>query len=231
MPTTQPTGEAMDLQPTLTSEIILLRPLVTDDFEALFAIASDPQLWEQHPSKNRTQRPVLEEWFEGALTSGGALTALTSDGQEIVGTSRFANYRPADREVEIGWSFLARSRWGGRFNGEIKRLMLDYAFEHVDAVVFTVHSLNLRSQRAVEKLGAVRTGSTADPHGRGDNDVFRLTESLRPAIGPTADDAARVERFDTRSRAGIELASVDGFLLPYWKAQFKILQWNLNHHR
>jgi len=186
MATTPRTDGAMDLQPTLNNAVVRLRPLVPDDFEALFAIASEPQVWEQHPSKDRTQRPIFERWFEGALTSGGALTAIALDGHDVVGTSRFENYRPVEREVEIGWSFLARSRWGGGLNGEIKQLMLDYAFEHVEAVVFTVHSQNLRSQRAVEKLGAIRTGITVDPQGRGDNHVFRLERSLRSSAGRSA---------------------------------------------
>lgn len=83
------------------------------------------------------------------------------------------------REVEIGWTFLDRSCWGGRYNREMKQLMLEHAFDVVDAVVFRVHSDNARSRRAVEKLGAVRVGTEIDPYGRGENYVFRLEAPKR----------------------------------------------------
>jgi N-acetyltransferase len=181
MATTPSTDEPMNRQPTLVNASVELRPMMPDDFETLCAIAADPLLWEQHPSQERTQFAVFEEWFEDALASEGALTAIAVDGQEIIGTSRFDNYQPTTSEVEIGWSFLARSRWGSGLNGEIKKLMLKHAFQYVDTVVFTVHSQNMRSQRAVEKLGAVRTGSLDDSRGRGTNYTFRLDKSLHSA--------------------------------------------------
>ncbi|MEY2432575.1 MAG: N-acetyltransferase [Acidimicrobiaceae bacterium] len=164
----------LDRQPTLVGQLVKLRPLQTPDFGALYAIASDPLMWEQHPSKDRTQQPVFRKWFDRALASGGALVATDHHGQTI-GTSRFDHYDPEASEVEIGWTFLARSYWGGTYNGEVKRLMLSHAFGAVETVVFRVHSRNLRSQRAVEKLGAIRTGVEIDPDGRGENVIFRLS--------------------------------------------------------
>jgi len=76
--------------------------------------------------------------------------------------------------VEIGWTFLGRAYWGGRYNGEMKRLMLDHAFRSVNRVIFVIGPDNRRSQRAVEKLGAVRTGTTTDAQGR-----HRLVYELR----------------------------------------------------
>ena len=117
---------------------------------------------------------MFRRWFEDALASGGALVAVECGHGRIIGTSRFEGYDPAQSEVEIGWTFLARSHWGGPYNREMKRLMVEHAFQAVATVVFRVHSLNLRSQRAVEKLGAARTGTEVDPEGRGLNYVFRL---------------------------------------------------------
>jgi len=165
----------LDRQPTLESPLLRLRPLHPQDFDDLCSIASDPLLWEQHPSTDRATRPGFERWFEAALASGGALVAIDRADEQIIGTSRFDRYDDAHREVEIGWTFVARRLWGGFHNGEMKRLMLQHAFRSVDTVLFRVHSLNLRSQRAVEKLGAVRVRTEADPHGRGENVVFRLT--------------------------------------------------------
>ena len=169
--------DALDRQPMLTGSLVLLRPLREDDAEALYAVACDPLLWEQHPSSDRVQRDVFDRWFDAALASGGALTAIDQTDEAVIGTSRFDHYDPARREVEIGWTFLARSHWGGAYNAEMKRLMLKHAFARVDAVVFRAHAGNVRSQRAIEKLGAVRVGSEDDPNGRGQNHIFRLDRS------------------------------------------------------
>ena len=165
---------AVDRQPVLEGKLLRVRPLSADDFEPLYAVASDPLLWEQHPAKERAERAGFESWFEAAMVSHGALVVIDKQDGLIIGSSRFAGYDPERREVEIGWTFLARSHWGGRYNGELKQLMLDHAFRFVDAVLFRVHSANLRSQRAVEKLGAFRVGVEEDPEGRGQNHVFRL---------------------------------------------------------
>lgn len=165
----------LDRQPTLEGPLLQMRPLRAHDFEDLFSIASDPLVWEQHPSKERATRPGFERWFEDAVGSGGALVAIAVPDEQIIGTSRFEHYDDARREVEIGWTFLARSLWGGPYNPEMKRMMLEHAFRSVDRVLFRVHSLNLRSQRAVEKLGAVRVRTEVDPHGRGENVVFQLS--------------------------------------------------------
>ena len=127
-------------------------------------------------TRRRTARscPVFRCWFGEALASGGALVAVDKQDGQTVGTSRFAFPADAPDTVEIGWTFLARARWGGTHNSEMKRLMLDHAFRSVETVVFTVHSLNLRSQRAVERLGAVRMGVSTDAHGRGQNITFTL---------------------------------------------------------
>lgn len=167
----------LDRQPLLVGEILDLRPLRSSDFDALYAIASDPLLWEHHPSRDRAQRSVFEQWFADAMASGGALVAIDRADGRVIGTSRFDHYDAVQREVEIGWTFLDRSHWGGQCNREMKQLMLEHAFQAVDSVVFRVHSGNVRSQRAVEKLGAIRVGTEIDPHGRGENYVFRLQSS------------------------------------------------------
>ncbi|GAB3457896.1 GNAT family N-acetyltransferase [Kineococcus endophyticus] len=154
---------AFDRQPVLASDLVLLRPLRADDAEPLRRIAADPLLWEQHPAKDRTEEPGFRAWFEEALASGGALVAEDRADGKVFGTSRYV-LRGLDA-VEIGWTFLARSRWGGRWNGEVKRLMLDHAFALLPSVVFTVHADNVRSQRAVERLGAHRTGTHVDGQG------------------------------------------------------------------
>lgn len=157
---------SFDLQPTLKGELLELRPLRPEDFPELYAVASDPLIWEQHPDRNRYKEEVFREFFHQALKSGGTLIATDSRDGKIIGSSRFHGYDKERDEIEIGWTFLARSRWGGIYNREMKQLMLRHAFKFVNSVIFLIGPENLRSQKAVEKIGAVRAGSKLDAHGR-----------------------------------------------------------------
>ena len=138
--------------------MVELRPLRPEDWEELYAVAADPLIWEQHPAQDRCQEDVFLRFFREGLESGGALVAVDRKSGKIIGSSRYYGYDAVNREIEIGWTFLARSHWGGRYNGEMKRLMLEHAFRFVDSVVFRVGPANFRSRRAVEKIGGVLTG-------------------------------------------------------------------------
>lgn len=148
----------MELQPRLVGELLELRPLRPDDWDELFAAASDPLIWEQHPSPDRYQEEVFRKYFQGALDSGGALVAIDRASGSIVGSSRYHGYNAQASVVEIGFTFLVRSLWGGKYNGEMKRLMIDHAFRFVENVTFRVGTNNWRSRKAVEKIGGVLTG-------------------------------------------------------------------------
>ncbi|HUQ13018.1 MAG TPA: GNAT family N-acetyltransferase [Novosphingobium sp.] len=144
----------MNRQPTLEGPTLRLRPLRPDDWEALYAVASDPQVWEVHPANDRWQSEVFRAFFADALAQGGALVAIDKRSGEIVGSSRFQGHDPVGGgAVEIGWTFLARSHWGGAANREMKRLMLEHALANVERVDFRVGETNLRSRRAMEKIG------------------------------------------------------------------------------
>ena len=145
-----------DAQPTLVGETISLRPLSAEDFEPLYAVASDPLIWADHPEPVRYQRPVFERFFDSALTSRSALVVTDKVSGEVAGSSRYYDWDPTVREVAIGYTFLARSRWGGATNREMKRLMLEHAFRWAGVVWFHVGMHNLRSRRAMEKIGGVR---------------------------------------------------------------------------
>ena len=165
-----------DAQPVLQGERLELRPLRAEDWQALYAVASDWLIWEQHPAHNRHEIEVFRTFFDEALASGGALVVIDRANGLIIGSSRFHGYDEVKSEVEIGWTFLARLYWGGVYNGEMKRLMLEHAFRFVDSVIFVIGPRNLRSQKAVLKLGAVGTDETAPGPG-GDSLVFRLTKA------------------------------------------------------
>jgi RimJ/RimL family protein N-acetyltransferase len=145
-----------ELQPTLRGELLEVRPLRPDDWDALFAAASDPLIWEQHPNSDRYKEDVFREYFRGAMESGGAFVILDAKTGRVIGSSRYHGYDEGRSEIEIGWTFLAREYWGGTYNGEL----------FVDTVLFLVGPANLRSQKALQKIGAVPAGSRTDPTGR-----------------------------------------------------------------
>jgi RimJ/RimL family protein N-acetyltransferase len=164
---------SFDLQPSLQGELLALRPLRAEDYPELYAVASDPLIWELHPSSDRYKEEVFGTFFRQGMESGGALIAIDSKDGKIVGSSRFDGYDAEKSEIEIGWTFLARSHWGGAYNGEMKQLMLRHAFKFVKRVVFLVGPQNLRSQRAVEKIGGVRAGTRPDAFGR-ENFLYQI---------------------------------------------------------
>jgi len=151
----------MDRQPTLEGERVLLRPLRREDWDALWSVAADRELWALHPAHDRWQKPVFRAFFEDALAQGGALAIIDRESGAIIGSSRFQDYDPAEGGVvEIGWSFLSRAFWGRGTNAEFKRLMLEHAFRSVRQVLFRVGVDNAISRRAMEKIGGRLTGET-----------------------------------------------------------------------
>jgi N-acetyltransferase len=151
--------EGLDTQPHLVGRLVELRPLRADDYDALYAAASDPLIWEQHPDE-RWREDVFRDFFAQQLGSGAALIVLDRRDGAVLGTTRYHGYDPGRSEVEIGWTFLTRSHWGGAANGEMKRLMIEHAFGAVERVIFLAAVGNLRSRRAIEKLGASFVGTT-----------------------------------------------------------------------
>src|SRR5690606_35998016 len=144
----------MDRQPVLEGERLLLRPLSESDWDALYAVAADRELWAAHPSHDRWQEPVFRAFFEDALAKGGALAIVDKASGALIGSSRFQDYRPeGEGEVEIGWSFLARPYWGLGYNAEFKRLMLEHAFGSVARVLFRVGADNVVSRKAMANIG------------------------------------------------------------------------------
>jgi RimJ/RimL family protein N-acetyltransferase len=147
-----------ELQPHIENELIKLEPLEAGDFERLYAVASDPLIWEQHPVSDRYKRPVFENYFKGGLESGGAFRVIDNTNGELIGSSRYCDYDEPNRQISIGYTFIARSRWARNFNRALKTLMLDHAFKHVDRVTFKVGVDNWRSRKAMEKLGGIFIG-------------------------------------------------------------------------
>ncbi|WP_188645764.1 GNAT family N-acetyltransferase [Tsuneonella deserti] len=181
----------MDRQPTLEGARLLLRPLRPDDWDALYAVASDPLIWEVHPAHDRWQEPVFRAYFDDAIAQGGALAVIDKSSGAMIGSSRFQNYDPDDGgSVEIGWTFLARSHWGGTYNAEMKRLMLAHALASVERVVFRVGETNWRSRGAMEKIGGRltdRVDITQLPAGPARHVIYEI-DRTNFASGPLASD-------------------------------------------
>jgi RimJ/RimL family protein N-acetyltransferase len=156
---------SFDLQPRLKGELIELRPLTPADWQDLFDVASDPLIWEQHPESDRYKEDVFEVFFNEAWRSGGAFVIIDKKNQRIIGSTRFYGYDPEKSEIEIGWTFLARKYWGGRYNRELKQLMLDHAFTFVESVIFYVGEKNIRSRKATEKIGGIKDGLVEKVYG------------------------------------------------------------------
>ena len=146
---------APDRQPVLEGELVLLRPSVPEDWDALFAVASDPLIWEVHPAHDRWQESVFRAYFDAGMASGGALTIVDRATGAVIGSSRYDNWKPEADEIEIGWTYLARAYWGGTYNRAIKRLMLEHIHRFVGTVVFVVGEGNVRSRGAMAKIGGV----------------------------------------------------------------------------
>jgi RimJ/RimL family protein N-acetyltransferase len=183
----------MDLQPTLAGERLLLRPLRPEDREALYAVARDPQIWAQHPDRERWREEAFGAYFNSLLDRGGSLAVIERASGALIGVSRFQYGRPDDGgTIEIGSTMLARSHWGGDANREMKRLMVAHALRYVATVEFWVGEDNLRSRRAMEKLGARLTDRLERPEIAGRTVPHRVyaisrEEFARGRLGTTGD--------------------------------------------
>ena len=91
--------------------------------------------------------------------------AIDRQTRQIIGSTRFYGYDSEKSEIEIGWTFLARKYWGGRYNAEMKRLLLNHAFKFVETVIFLVGEENIRSQKAMEKVGGIKAGTATRTYG------------------------------------------------------------------
>ncbi|MEQ1796733.1 MAG: GNAT family protein [Lacibacter sp.] len=145
-------------QPFLRNELIVAEPLQQTDFELLYNAASDPLIWEQHPNKNRWQLQAFENYFDGAMKSGGAFLVKDAKTNEVIGSSRYSDYDSETNTVSIGYTFFIRSHWGRGYNYALKQLMLDHIFQYVDRVRFYIGAVNKRSQISIERFGAIKTG-------------------------------------------------------------------------
>lgn len=156
-----------------------MRPLKAADFEPLYAAASDPLIWEQHPAPDRHERNIFEQFFNRGLKSRGALVVLDKATNKLIGSSRYYDVEGRD-SVCIGFTFLTRAYWGGGYNRELKFMMLDHAFIYVRRALFHVGEQNVRSRKAMEKIGAKLVGRLERQKPDGSPDPTVVFEIKRP---------------------------------------------------
>lgn len=147
----------INIQPNLQNDKIVLYPLLEKDFDDLFEIASDPEIWEQHPNKDRWKKDVFKIFFEGAIKSKGAFKIIDKTNNKILGSTRFYDYNEQENSILIGYTFYATQCWGKGINTAVKTLMLDYIFQFVNKVYFHIGANNIRSQIAIGRIGATKT--------------------------------------------------------------------------
>ncbi len=168
-----------DFQPTLIGPTVAVRPVAADDWAELFDAGSDPEIWRLHPRSNRYTEPEFRIYFDSAVASKMAFVFVDRSTNRLIGSSRYYGYDAGQSEVEIGWTFIARSHWGGSTNREVKRLMLDHAFTFVDTVIFWVGEENWRSQGAMTKIGGVKRSGlfTRELSGAAPHFIFEIGKS------------------------------------------------------
>lgn len=145
-------------QPTLEGQNINLRPLAESDFDGLFACASDKKIWEGHPSTDRYKLSEFTPYFKDSIESKACLVAVDKQSQKIIGLSRYYQVENYPQDICIGFTFLARAYWGGATNLEMKTLMLNHSLQSFSTTWFHVGLSNIRSQKAMEKIGGEYIG-------------------------------------------------------------------------
>jgi RimJ/RimL family protein N-acetyltransferase len=149
----------------LTGERVELVPLETAHVAALFEAGRSPEIWEYMPMRVATgddMARLVREALE-AQAQGRELPFVVRDraaAGRVVGSTRFLEITPAHRGIEIGWTWLSPDVWKTPINTECKYLLLGHCFETLAMIRVQLKTdlRNVRSQRAIERLGALREG-------------------------------------------------------------------------
>jgi len=155
----------MDLAPvTLSGRFVRLVPLALDHAPALWAAGNDPDIWRwtlNHPRSEDDMRRYVQAALE-KQAAGGAIPFATTDVATgmVIGSTRFHNIDPANRRMEIGYTWIGRAWQRTPANTEAKYLMLRHAFETLGCVRVELRTdaLNTRSRTAIARIGGTEEG-------------------------------------------------------------------------
>ena len=156
----------MDLAPiTLQGLYVTLEPIDGRHAADLFEVMQDAEVcrylrWDPPASRSETTAMIEEAKQFMARRESIVFAVIWNATGRAIGSTRLLDLRPADRQVEIGSTFLARQFWRTTANTEAKYLFLRHCFEALGCVrvALKTDGRNVRSQRAIERLGAVREG-------------------------------------------------------------------------
>ena len=164
----------------LESQTVKLMPLEKQHFEELYIAASDKRLWEFIPVDGSDSNK-FNQAYEKALTDRETGTQYPfiiyhKHSKKIIGSTRLFEIFPNDRKLEIGWTWIVKEYWGTAINFECKLLLLTFCFETLKAVRVQLKTkdANMRSRKAIEKLGAKFEGIFRKDRLQ-DNGIFRNT--------------------------------------------------------
>ena len=171
----------MEIRPiTLEGKLVRLEPLAIEHEAALWSVAQDEEIW-RWMRVNVQRREQLYDLIHDALrlqASDGDLpfTIVERQSGQPIGSTRYFDIMPQHRHLEIGHTWLGKQYWRSGINTEAKYLLLRHAFETLGCVrvQFRTDRLNVRSQTAIKRLGAVEEG-TLRKHMWVQNQRFRDT--------------------------------------------------------
>jgi len=149
----------------LYGDAVRLEPLASGHADDLLDAGADPEIWRYLPiAQPQTVDEVLawidEAWQQASTGDQLPFAILDAESDRVLGSTRYLEIRRAWRTLEIGWTWLAASAQRTAANTECKLLLLGHAFEDLGAlrVQFKTDGRNLRSQQALERIGAVKEG-------------------------------------------------------------------------
>lgn len=155
----------LDAAKDLRGAFVYLLPVDESCREVLRGLAKDERIWEFTKTLliNESYDAQFDEYFDGAMqlpASGGQAFVIRAVDGQVIGMTRMYFVDAKDKRLEIGHTWYVPGVWGKVYNKECKLLLLQYVFEVLgfNRVEFRVAHQNIRSQKAVEKIGGIKEG-------------------------------------------------------------------------
>lgn len=154
----------LDFNLILQTDKIILRPLISDDFNAFVKLTADESMWTWFTS-DLSVKPELQSWIDTALNdiknkTRLAFTVINKSNGNVIGSTSFGNISYHDKRIEIGWTWICKEYQGKGINNQMKYLMLEYIFETpaFERVEFKTDILNIPARKALLRIGAKEEG-------------------------------------------------------------------------
>ena len=149
---------------SLENDVLLLRPVELSDIQTIAEAAKDERIWE-HMSVNLVTKEAVEKYVENAIAERKSqisymFVIIDKKTNKVIGCTSFLDISMAHKRLEIGATWLNPTVWRTQINTNCKYLLLQYCFEHLklNRVQIKTGHENKRSQKAIERIGAVKEG-------------------------------------------------------------------------